>query len=70
MLLSKCAVCDSKKLKFIKELEASGLWNSEEIKEIVNKILLAGDKCIPEMHLRNPNIRSVLVVNFQKLKNK
>ena len=25
MLLSKCAVCDGKKLKFIKEQEASGL---------------------------------------------
>ena len=25
MLVSKCAVCDSKKLKFIKEQEASGL---------------------------------------------
>ena len=25
MLLSKCAVCDSKKLKFIKQEEASGL---------------------------------------------
>ena len=24
MLLSKCAVCDSKKIKFIKEQEASG----------------------------------------------
>ena len=28
MLLSKCAVCDSKKSKFIKEQEASGLLSS------------------------------------------
>ena len=28
MLLSKCAVCDSRKLKFIKEQEASGLLSS------------------------------------------
>ena len=28
MLLSKCAVCDSKKWKFIKEQEASGLLSS------------------------------------------
>ena len=28
MLLSKCAVCDSKKLKFIKEQEAKGIWDS------------------------------------------
>ena len=27
MLLSKCAVCDSKKPKFIKEHEASGLFS-------------------------------------------
>ena len=26
MLLSKCAVCDSKKSKFIKEQESGGLW--------------------------------------------
>ena len=34
MLLSKCAVCDSKKLKFIKEQEASGLLSSLRIKAI------------------------------------
>ena len=28
MLLSKCAVCDSKRLKFIKEQEATGLLNT------------------------------------------
>ena len=28
MLLSKCAVCDSKKSKFIKQQEASGLLSS------------------------------------------
>ena len=28
MLLSKCGMCDSKKSKFIKEQEASGLWSS------------------------------------------
>ena len=28
MLLSKCAVCDSKKSKFIKEQEASGFLSS------------------------------------------
>ena len=40
MLLSKCAVCDSKKLKFIKEQESSGLLSSLEIKTTLNKILL------------------------------
>ena len=32
MLLSNCAVCDSKKLKFIKQQEASGLLSSLGIK--------------------------------------
>ena len=32
MLLSKGAVCDSKKLRFIKEQEASGLLSSLGIK--------------------------------------
>ena len=38
MLLSKCAVCDSKKSKFIKEQEASGLWSSLGIKTPLSKI--------------------------------
>ena len=81
MLLSKCAVCLSKKSKFIKEQEVNGFLSSLGIKallnkipllgplyfkriqkvntryktnEIVNKILLAGNKFIPEMHLRQP----------------
>ena len=79
MLLSKCAVCDSKNSRFIKEKEASGLLSSLGIKatlsktplvgllffksikqvntsckinKIVNKFLLAEDKFIPELHLR------------------
>ena len=32
MLLKKCAVCDSKKSRFIKEQEASGLLSSLGIK--------------------------------------
>ena len=42
MLLSKCAVCDSKKLKFIKEREASGLLNNLGIKTPLSKIALVG----------------------------
>ena len=38
MLLSKCAVCDSKKLKFVKEQEASGLLSSLVINTSLNKI--------------------------------
>ena len=42
MLLSKCAVCDAKKLKFIKEQEASGLLSSFGIKALLSKIPLVG----------------------------
>ena len=41
MLLSKCKVCDSKKSKFIKEREASGLLSSLGINTL-NKIPLLG----------------------------
>ena len=36
MLLLKCAVCDSKKSKFIKEQEASGLLSDLGIKVPLN----------------------------------
>ena len=42
MLLSKCEVCDSKKSKFIKEQEASGLLSSLGIKTPLSKIPLVG----------------------------
>ena len=42
MLLSKCGVYDSEKLKFIKEQEASGLLSRLEIKEPSDKIPLLG----------------------------
>ena len=42
MLLSKCAVFDSKKSKFIKQQETSGLLSSLEIKTPLNKIILFG----------------------------
>ena len=42
MLLSKCAVYDSKKSKFIKEEEASELLSCLEIKTPLNKIPLLG----------------------------
>ena len=41
MLLSKCAVCDSEKLKFIKDQEANGL-SSLGIKTPLSKISLVG----------------------------
>ena len=42
MLLSKCAICDSKKSKFIKQQEASGLLSSLGIKTLLSKIPLVG----------------------------
>ena len=40
MLLSKCEMFDSKKSKFIKKQEASGLLNSLGIKTTLTKISL------------------------------
>ena len=42
MLLLTCAVCDSKKSKFIKQQEASGLLSSLGIKAPLSKIPLLG----------------------------
>ena len=42
MLTSKCAVCDSKKTKFIKEQETSGLLSSLGIKIRLSKIPSVG----------------------------
>ena len=42
MLLLKCAVCDSKKSKFIKEQETIGLLNCLGMKTPLNKVPLLG----------------------------
>ena len=42
-MLSKCAVCGSKKSKFIKEQQAKGLLGNLGIRTPLNKILLLGD---------------------------
>ena len=36
--------------------------------EIVSKFLLAGDKFIPEMYFRQPDLHIVLVVHLLKIK--
>ena len=43
MILSKCAICGSKKSKFIKKQEASGLLSKLGIKTTLSKIPLFGD---------------------------
>ena len=42
MLVSKCAVCNSKKSKFIKQQEASGLLSSLEIRAPLSQISFLG----------------------------
>ena len=43
MILSKCAICGSKKSKFIKKQEASGLIRKLGIKTPLRKIPILGD---------------------------
>ena len=43
MILSKCAICDSKKSKFIKEQQAKGLLSNLGIRTPLNKIPILGD---------------------------
>ena len=43
MILSKCAICGSKKSKFIREQQAKGLLSNLGIKTPLNKIPLLGD---------------------------
>ena len=43
MLSSKCTICDSKKLWFIKKQEAKGILSSLSLKAPLSKVLLLGD---------------------------
>ena len=43
MILSKCAICNSKKSKFIKQQEAKGLLSKLGIKTPLSKIPILGD---------------------------
>ena len=43
MILSKCAICGSKKSKFINKQEASGLLSKLGIKTLLSKIPILGD---------------------------
>ena len=42
MILSKCAVCDSKKSRFMKEQKASGLLSNLGIRTPLSKLPLVG----------------------------
>ena len=43
MIFSKCAICSSKKSKFIKEQQAKGILSSVGIRTPLNKIPILGD---------------------------
>ena len=43
MILSKCAICGSKKSRFIKKQEARGILSNLSLKTPLNKIPLLGD---------------------------
>ena len=43
MILSTCAICGSKKSKFIKQQEAKGLLSNLGLKTPLNKIPVLGD---------------------------
>ena len=43
MILSTCAICGSKKSKFIKEQEAKGLLSNLGLRTSLNKIPVLGD---------------------------
>ena len=43
IILSKCAVCGDKKLKFIKKQETKGLLNNLGIKTVLSKIPILRD---------------------------
>ena len=43
MILSTCAICDSKKSEFIQEKQAKGLLSNLSIRTPLNKIPLLGD---------------------------
>ena len=43
MILSKCAICGSKKPKFINNQEASGLLSKLGIKALLSKVPIRGD---------------------------
>ena len=43
MVLSKCAICDSKKSTFIKTREAKGLLGNLGVRTPLNKVSIMGD---------------------------
>ena len=63
MLLSKCEVCNSKKTKFIKQQEASGLLSSLGIKTPLSKIPLVG----PLKQVNQVNVLSAIKIPMKQV---
>ena len=43
MVLSKCAICSSKKSRFITNQEAKGLWSNLGVRTPLSKVQISGD---------------------------
>ena len=43
MLFSKCAICSSKKTRFIKDQEANGLLRNSGVRTALSKVPILGD---------------------------
>ena len=43
MILSKCAICGSRKSRFVKNQEAKGLFSKLGIRTPLSKVLILGD---------------------------
>ena len=52
MILSKCAICGSKKSRFIKKQEAEGSLSNLGIRKPLSKITILGDVCF-KCNLKN-----------------
>ena len=63
MLLSKRAVCDGKKSKFIKEQEATGLLSSLGIKTPLSKVPLLGPLLFERYYQVNTRFKMNKIVN-------
>ena len=61
IVLSKCAICESKKSRFIKNQEAKGLLSNLGIKTALSKVLILGGIFF-KMHIKmNETVNTFLV---------
>ena len=54
MLLSNCAVCGKKKSAILKDKELYNFNDWFKMNKLINKFLLAGDKFMLELYLKQP----------------